>query len=138
MIFVAEVVWSPLQWGQLTLAAVFLAGGGIFSLIGGFGICRFSEFYSRLHAAGITDTMGAGLVLLGLMVLSGFSLVTFKLAVIGFFLMVASPSSCHALANAALSSGVDPEIDGEHTHSPSKEEIAKRRTNVGGEGEAPA
>lgn len=129
---VAEVVFQPIQYAQLVFATIFLAGGAIFSLIGGFGICRFSEFYSRLHAAGITDTMGAGLVLLGLIVLSGLSLVTFKLAVIGFFLMVASPSSCHALANAALASGVEPEMDVEHEYSPSKEEMASRKINVGG------
>ena len=88
-----------------------LIAGGVFAIIGGIGIVRLPEFYSRLHGGGITDTAGAGLILIGLMLRSGVSLVTVKLAMILFFLMVASPSSCHALAKAALHWGVEPVLD---------------------------
>lgn len=93
------------------LAWLFLAAGSVFSIIGGIGIIRFPEFFSRLHGGGITDTLGAGLILIGLMLLGGFTLATVKLAMILFFLMIASPSSCHALARAALKDGQEPELD---------------------------
>lgn len=93
------------------IAVVSLVGGSLFSIIGGIGICRLPEFFSRMHGAGITDTMGAGLILIGLMIYSGLSLVTFKLMVILFFLTITSPSSCHALAHSALAKGLKPELD---------------------------
>ena len=49
------------------ISAGLLAAGSIFVLIGGFGLIRLPDFYTRLHAAGITDTLGAELILLGLM-----------------------------------------------------------------------
>lgn len=88
-----------------------LLAGAIFSVIGGIGIVRLPEFFSRMHGAGITDTMGAGLVIIGLMFLAGASLTTFKLFVILFFLTITSPSSCHALAKSALTHGLKPQLD---------------------------
>lgn len=89
----------------------FLIGGSVFSMIGGIGLVRLPEFFSRMHGGGITDTMGAGLILIGLMLFAGPSLVTFKLFVILFFLTVTSPSSCHALAKSALFQGLQPSLD---------------------------
>ena len=84
------------------LTFVLLVLGTAFILIGGVGVLRMPDFYTRLHAAGITDTMGAGLVLLGLMFQGGWSLVTVKLMLILLFLEFTSPTSTHALAKAAL------------------------------------
>ena len=90
---------------------VFLISGSFFSVVGGIGIVRLPEFFSRLHGGGVTDTLGAGLIILGLcfQISSGFILA--KLLMILFFLMVSSPSSCHALARSALSQGVKPELE---------------------------
>ena len=55
--------------------------------------------------------MGAAMVILGLMVQAGFSLTLVKLLMILFFLVVTSPSSCHALAKSALNHGMEPELD---------------------------
>jgi multicomponent Na+:H+ antiporter subunit G len=101
-----------LQFVLVSVSAVLLVSGSVFSIIGGIGICRLPDFFSRMHGAGITDTLGAGLILAGLMVQAGVSLVTFKLVVILFFLLVTSPSSCHALARSALAQGLKPELDG--------------------------
>ena len=87
---------------------VCLVTGSLFAVVGGIGIVRLPDFYSRLHSGGITDTMGAGLILLGLMFQAGLTLVTVKLVMIFFFLFVTSPTSCHALASAALAHGVRP------------------------------
>ena len=70
-----------------------LISGAVFSMIGGFGIIRLPEFFSRMHAGGITDTLGAGLIIGGLMLQGGLSLVTVKLFMIIFFLIITSPSA---------------------------------------------
>ncbi len=90
---------------------VFLLAGSFFSIVGGIGILRLPEFFSRMHGGGITDTMGAGLIVIGLMFQAGFTLVAVKLLAILFFLMITSPSSCHALARSALAHGLKPVLD---------------------------
>lgn len=90
---------------------VLLLLGGFFSIVGGIGIIRLPEFFSRMHGGGITDTLGAGLILAGLMFQSGLSLATIKLVMILFFLLVTSPTGCHALAKSALSQGLQPALD---------------------------
>lgn len=101
------------------LSWVMLVGGALFSIIGGIGILRFPDFYTRMHAAGVTDTMGASMVLSGLMLQAGPTLLTAKLAMILFFVLVASPTSAHALAKAALTHGLKPWTpDAEDSPSP--------------------
>ena len=41
-----------------------------------------------MHAASVTDTLGAGLMLLGLMLQAGFTLVTVKLIVLGLLIFL--------------------------------------------------
>ena len=93
------------------LSLICLLAGGALGIIGGIGIYRFPDFYSRLHAAGITDTLCAMLVLLGLGLQAGWSIAAFKLALIFVFLFFTSPTASHALANAALHSGLKPKLD---------------------------
>ena len=90
---------------------IFLAGGSIFLLIGGIGLWRMPDFFTRLHAAGVTDTGGAGLMLIGLILLAGWSLVTLKLLLMLFFIFFTSPTACHALASTALQEGMKPGHD---------------------------
>ena len=90
------------------ISAGLLAAGSIFVLIGGFGLIRLPDFYTRLHAAGITDTLGAELILLGLMFQAGLSLVTVKLILISLFIFFTSPTATHAVANAARVMGLKP------------------------------
>jgi len=79
-------------------------------IIGGIGIHRFPDFYSRQHATGITDTLCAMLILLGLGLQAGMSLAALKLALIFLFLFLTSPTASHALASAAMHSGLKPEL----------------------------
>lgn len=90
------------------ISAGLLAAGSIFVLIGAFGLIRLPDFYTRLHAAGITDTLGAELILLGLMFQAGLSLVTVKLILISLFIFFTSPTATHAVANAARVMGLKP------------------------------
>ena len=87
---------------------ICLLGGGFFALVGGYGLLRLPDFFSRLHAGGITDTLGTWLILLGLALQAGLSLATVKLGFIFVFLFLTSPAACHALAKAALHSGLQP------------------------------
>ena len=97
---------------------VCLAGGSFFVLVGGFGVLRMPDVYTRSHAAGITDTLGAGLILLGLMAQAGLTLVTVKLLLILVFLLFTSPTSSFALNHTAWTSGLRPRLDG---HPPIKQ-----------------
>jgi len=90
------------------LGWVFLVAGSVLSIAGGIGLLRFPDFYTRIHAGGLTDTGGAGLVIAGLLVQSDSFLVAVKLVIILFFLLLTSPTSTHALARAALTAGVKP------------------------------
>ena len=92
---------------------VCLIAGSAFCLIGGLGLIRLPDFYSRMHGGGITDTLGLGLVLIGLMFQGGGLLVTVKLVMILLIALLASPTSTHALAKAAYKSGLKPLLDGE-------------------------
>ena len=100
-----------LSWGSLVL-------GALFCIIGGIGILRFPDFYTRTHAASITDTLGAGLVLLGLMFqavammlpgeqyVAGSWIVLVKLIMVAVFILLTAPTSGHALVKAAYAHGL--------------------------------
>ena len=96
-----DLIREILSW------ALFLLGSaGI--LVGAIGIVRFPDFYARLHASGITDTAGAELMLLGMMLQAPNWLVVAKLVFVGFFLFMTSPVSTHAIAHAAWVVGLRP------------------------------
>lgn len=88
----------------------FITCGSLFVIIGGIGLLRLPDFYTRIHAAGMTDTMGAWLILIGLMFSSESFLVTAKLVMLLIFLLLTSPLASHALANSAFNRGLQPMI----------------------------
>ncbi len=89
-------------------SVAFLAGGCFFIVIGSLGLVRFPDFYSRTHAAGVTDTLGVWLVIVGLVLQSPSVLVAAKLLIIALFIFFTSPTSTHAIANAAFTAGEKP------------------------------
>lgn len=92
-----------------------LLAGSFFIVTGGLGLVRLPDVYCRMHAAGVTDTLGTGLFLAGLAVQAGFTLVTVKLLLILVFILFTSPTSTYALANAAFCNGAKPiRKDGAH------------------------
>lgn len=94
-----DLDWTLLRDG---ISWALLLGGAAFSMIGGLGLLRMPDVYTRMHAASLTDTLGAILILGGLMVQGGLTLVTLKLVLTLFFLLYTSPVATHALAAAAL------------------------------------
>ena len=90
------------------LSWVSLVAGSIFLIIGTIGLIRLPDFFTRLHAASVVDTLGCILIMMGLMLQSGLSLVTVKLILIMIFILLTSPTAAHALAKAALHGEVKP------------------------------
>ncbi|HDH05665.1 MAG TPA: monovalent cation/H(+) antiporter subunit G [Nitrospirae bacterium] len=93
---------------RIIITGILLALGCFFIVVASIGIVRFPDFYSRMHPAGKADTLGQFLVLSGLMVYEGFSLVSIKLLIIIIFIFIVNPTATHALAKAAYLSGVKP------------------------------
>lgn len=91
------------------LSWILLALGGACVLIGGVGGLRLPNFYTRIHAASLTDTMATILIFTGIMLQAGLSLATLKLFAIMLFLLLTGPTATYALANAALLSGLKPD-----------------------------
>jgi len=92
--------------------------GGFLIFTGGIGMLRFPDLYTRMHASSVTDTGGAGLVLFGLMLQAGFTLVSVKLVLILWFLLFTGPVASHALARAALHGKLEPEVDAQEGGAP--------------------
>ncbi len=89
-------------------SALSLISGAVFIIIGSIGLVRLPDFFTRLHGAGIAETLGAWLVLLGLLLQSGWSSTAIKLVMIFIFLVITGPTATHALAKSALHGGLKP------------------------------
>lgn len=93
---------------RIIITAVFIAIGCFFVVVASIGVVRFPDFYSRVHPAGKADTLGQMMILVGLMVYEGFTLVSVKLLFIILFIFIANPTATHAIANAAYMAGIKP------------------------------
>jgi len=99
-----DAVFDLLSW-------LSLAAGSFFCVVGALGLLRMPDFYSRSHAAGIADTLGLPLILLGCALQAGWTMVTVKLGFILFFVYVTSPTAAHALVKTAYQRGAPPPLD---------------------------
>jgi len=90
------------------VAALLLVGGVFFLTAGTIGYLRLPDLFTRMHAIGKADTLGALLTLLGVACLAGWSFLALKLVIVAAFIFVANPTATHALSRAALLSGVEP------------------------------
>ena len=92
------------------LSWICIVSGAFFVVVGAFGSWRLEDFWARLHAASVTDSGGVILLTLGMCLQAGLTLVTVKLLIIGIFLFITGPTATHAVANAALVSGLRPRV----------------------------
>lgn len=90
------------------LAAILMLLGAFFFITGSVGYARLPDFFTRLHAVGKSDTLGAVLSLLGIACCTGWTLLSLKLVLVAVFILVANPTAAHALASAALAAGLQP------------------------------
>ena len=91
-------------------SAALMAAGGFFCIVGAVGLLRMPDFFTRTHAASVIETLGAGLIIAGLMMQAGWTLAAAKLAVLGLLILFASPTATHALAKAAHGRGVEAKL----------------------------
>jgi multicomponent Na+:H+ antiporter subunit G len=87
---------------------VLVVLGSLFIVVGAFGLVRMPEIFTRMHAASVIDTLGVGLLLLGMCLQAGFGLVTVKLLFLIALFFFTGPVVTHALAQACLHEGIKP------------------------------
>jgi multicomponent Na+:H+ antiporter subunit G len=93
----------------VTIAAYFFFGWGIFFMVFGvLGMLRFPDLYTRLHPAGKAGTAGILSIFIGLILYSGFSLLSLRIILIALFIVITSPVASHAIARGAIESGIEP------------------------------
>ena len=109
-----------IEWIVQIVAGAFLIAGSVFYVIGALGLYRMPDVFARMHATSVSDTVGAGLMLVGMMIYAGLSLVTLKLAVILLLILYTGPVATHALARAALHAGLKPMLDDDKGEPSSK------------------
>ena len=90
------------------LGWVLLCAGGFFCVIGALGLNRMPDVFTRMHATSVADTLGVGLLVLGMAVQTTDWTVWVRLAIILIVLYVTGAVASHALARAALHDGSKP------------------------------
>ena len=103
------------------LSGLFLLVGALICVSGAVGVNRFNDFYTRMHAASVTDTLGAAFILIGLMFISEQFIVIAKLMIILLLGLIVGPTTSHVLAKAALKNGLKPNIPEQ-----SRDDISKK------------
>lgn len=93
---------------RLIISGFFIFAGCFFVIVASIGIVRLPDFYTRVHPAGKADTMGQLLILTGLIIYEGLSLISVKLFFIICFVLIANPTATHALVKSAYISGLKP------------------------------
>ena len=92
----------------VVIAIILISAGVFFLTVSVLGLLRFPDFYARTHAVGKSETLGSILVLGGLAVYNGLELSTVKILFILLFALIANPTAIHAVARAALRTGLQP------------------------------
>ena len=96
-----ETILDALSW-------IFLLAGGFLGITGAVGLFRFPDFFTRLHAASVTDTLCAAFIILGLLLQSNSWMMTVKLILVLLILAYTSPTAAHSLAKSARHGGLEP------------------------------
>jgi len=110
---VTTLTFDPAAIGhvlRLAASVISIVIGLFFMLAGTLGVLRLPDFYTRIHAAGMTDTLGAEMIILGLIIQSGFSQLSLKLLFVAFLMLLTGPTATHAVANAAHKMGLKPKL----------------------------
>jgi len=106
-----QIIVDILSWA-------FILAGSFFICVGMVGLIRMPDLFTRMHAASVTDTLGAGLLFAGFMLQAGFTLVSVKLIFILGLLFFTGPVVTHALSQAALHAGILPRLQEDRRKRP--------------------
>ena len=90
------------------VSSLFITIGALSIIVGLLGVYRMPDFYTRLHAASIIDTLGTMLIIFGLILHYGLNIVSLKLLLILIFILITTPTAAHALAKSALHGNLKP------------------------------
>jgi multicomponent Na+:H+ antiporter subunit G len=100
-----------------TIISLLLIAIGILAMCSGLmGLMRYRSFFNQMHAMGLHDTAGVMLILLGLVVHAGFSLLSLKLLLLLGILLVTSPTVTHLLASLRVRHEKMQDKEGTHGH----------------------
>jgi multicomponent Na+:H+ antiporter subunit G len=87
---------------------ILILAGSFFTLVGALGLVRMPDIFTRMHAASVTDTAGAGLLIFGMMLQAGFGLTALKLVILLALFLFTGPVVTHALAQTCLHEKIEP------------------------------
>ena len=93
------------------LSGILVILGSLSIIVGLLGVYRMPDFFTRLHAASVIDTLGTILILFGLILYAGLNIVSIKLLLILIFILITTPTAAHALAKSALHGKLKPITD---------------------------
>lgn len=96
-----------LEWIRFLLSAALIISGLAVMCLGVIGVYRFKYVLNRMHAAAMNDTMGIGMVMLGLIVMSGFTFTSLKLLLVILLLWLSSPVSSHLIGRLEITTNED-------------------------------
>jgi len=97
------------------VSSIFILVGSLSIIVGLLGVYRMPDFFTRLHAASIIDTLGAMSILFGLIIHHGISIISVKLFLILVFILITTPTAAHALAKSALHGNLKPVTDDDYS-----------------------
>lgn len=93
------MIWT---WIRFAFAAAFILTGTVIICIALFGVFRFNYILNRMHIAAACDTLGIFLMLVGLIFLTGFTVMSLKLCLIIAFLWMANPVCSHLICKVEV------------------------------------
>ena len=96
-----------MEWICFVLGISFIVMGLLVFVVQLIGVYKFKYILNRMHAAGMGDTMGISLCLIGAMFIFGWSFTSLKIALIVAFLWLASPVSSHLIARLEVTTNED-------------------------------
>ena len=96
-----------MEWIRFILGIAFILMGLLVFVIQLIGVYKFKYILNRMHAAGMGDTMGISLCLVGTMFLFGWGFTSLKIALITVFLWLAAPVATHLISRLEVTTNED-------------------------------
>lgn len=88
---------------MINIIVIVLAVAGLtFLTISVLGLYKFPDFFTRLHAQGVGDTLGALLLILAMVVAAGLKLISIKIFLLFLIIMLTNPLGTNLIMIAAI------------------------------------